>query len=109
VAQIASRSWDAAAKSGETRKVARPLPQPMIKTPSNGNGAHKSAPVKAAPATPRLVQKPAPPKVERPTARAVNDVSQPVSKRPLQRAGVWIAIGAAAAIYIVAMYVIILA
>jgi predicted component of type VI protein secretion system len=113
VAQIASRSWDAAAKSGETRKVVRPLPQPMVKTHS-GNGAARAPVAKPV----HSVQKVAAPKTPKKTdtfekivnASATTTIENdptPVTKRPLHRAGVWIAIGAAAAIYIVAMYVII--
>lgn len=103
VAQIASRSWDAAAKSGETRKAARPLPQPMVKAAKH---VEKAVPVKSA----KPAQRAAPTKVAKVAAVAkVLESIQPVTdkKRPLHRACAWIAIGAAAAIYLVAMYVII--
>jgi predicted component of type VI protein secretion system len=115
VAQMASRSWDTAAKSGETRKAARPLPQPMIK-PQHQHKA--SAVAVAAPATKTAA--PTKPANGTPKASiAVADVKprgmiaplqqKPASerKRPLHRACAWIAIGAAAAIYATAMYVII--
>jgi predicted component of type VI protein secretion system len=99
VAHMASRSWDAKAKSGETRQVARPLPQPMVKPTKP---ATKSAPVAAA----RRAQTSAAP-AKGSTAAIAESKLASEAVRPFKRVCAWIAIGAAVAIYVTAMCVIV--
>jgi predicted component of type VI protein secretion system len=122
VANIASRSWDSAAKAGEPRKVARPLPQPMVKaqpqpvakTQQQKHVAHVAAPkqtklpasTKGTNGTPKEVTTSSTVTVRAPAA-PLQQKPATAHPRPLHRACAWIAIGAAAAIYVTAMYVII--
>ncbi|CAN5417202.1 hypothetical protein BH09PLA1_BH09PLA1_15180 [soil metagenome] len=100
VAQMASTSWDTAAQSGQTRNAARPLPQPMI----DKKIVEKQRAANAA----QQAQQPSP--TTAPANReAILDHPEEIARpnRPLHRAMAWLAIGAAAAIYIISMYVII--
>lgn len=114
VANIASRSWDSAAKAGEARKVARPLPQPMVKTEQPRRSAAVAAPAKSKSAAPTKGANGTPKIVATSPAITVRTPVAPLQQkpiaarpRPLHRACAWIAIGAAAAIYATAMYVIV--
>ncbi|MBC8107785.1 MAG: FHA domain-containing protein [Anaerolineae bacterium] len=97
VAQMASTSWDSATESGKPKTVARTLPQPMIKPQ---RAVEKQPKTKS----PQPAQATTPAKRE-PILDHPKEVVEP--KRPLHRACAWLAIGAAAAIYIISMYVII--
>jgi hypothetical protein len=79
--------------------VARPLPQPMVKPPKR---VEKSKPTQSAQPAPA---KSAPAKAR--TALTVKPKLPGERARPLERACAWLAIGAAVAIYITAMCVII--
>jgi len=105
VAQMASTSWDSAAESGKTRVAARPLPQPMVKQRATAQKQpiQNQKPVNGKTQAPK--QAPAPVKRE----PILDHPKEEPGERtpPLRRACAWLAIGAAAAIYITAMYVII--
>ena len=111
VAQMASTSWDSAAESGKTRVAARPLPQPMVKHRAAATEKHSNQQSGQKPANgkPQALKQPkqAPAPVKREPILDHPKEEPAERTRPLRRACAWLAIGAAAAIYITAMYVII--
>lgn len=106
VAQMASTSWDSAAESGKTRVAARPLPQPKVnqKTIEKPRAASTTA-TKTKTSQPKPAAAPPAPEEREPILDHPKESRE--RTRPLHRALAWLAIGAAAAIYITSMYVII--
>jgi predicted component of type VI protein secretion system len=109
VAQMSSKSWDSAAERGATRNAARPLPQPRV----DRHGDEKRASDKPSGGKRygenrvRKTELPMKEAAVKPEPILDHPKSAVETKRPLHRALAWIAIGAAAAIYIISMYVII--